>query len=383
MLPSGHLFQAAIHSYASKALCDFYPKMKHRSTLAYFAGPPFSRRSLSSLGNPMFPEKKQQDLADVMDEHSKELRNNKGTDKSGGVADVLADHGGKIAAVSVVLIVMLIYSYYESGQNRNRIEEAVKSSMYIEPFEIQELRYMNQLRPKDYARIVDCVRKHFSSGEPVSYSRFVAFVRNADSLADIRIRSTHILDRFAAQHLPVTEAASSINSGLSADSNNEQALERAATPQLGNRDKLFDVNALLVLLSMCILGGESDADPTRRLSHYRIEELFNLAVMIETDGGASQRHSEDADAYVESYEQQQAAKISRRKPPWLRLLVTVAVTDVTIYILSFCRNTRTNDRLFDRDRSGTVGRMSFRNCFQSETDGVRDCFSRRFLRSGR
>ena len=76
------------------------------------------RRNLSGV-NPMFAERAIPDKHKISEE-----------------ADFLTRHGGKIAVVALSITFFLVYTYYESGQSKNRVEEELNDEAAIEPYEV-------------------------------------------------------------------------------------------------------------------------------------------------------------------------------------------------------------------------------------------------------
>jgi hypothetical protein len=50
---------------------------------------------------------------------------------------ILANHGGKVAAVAMSLAVFFFYSFYQSGQNRSSLEDKIFDELPLEPYEVQ------------------------------------------------------------------------------------------------------------------------------------------------------------------------------------------------------------------------------------------------------
>ena len=123
----------------------------------------------------MFPERPQPSIASLLDnEHEdSKKKNGGGYGGSGGsksTIDYLADYGGTIGIISIGIIGALIYSYYESIQDRNRVEDKVSDAVKIEPYEIQELRYLNQLTYDQYCTLCNRVIQVHREGSSSSSS---------------------------------------------------------------------------------------------------------------------------------------------------------------------------------------------------------------------
>ena len=56
----------------------------------------------------------------------------------------------------------LLYTYYESGQSKNRVEEELNDQAAIEPYEVNEIRFLNTLTPELYNVLVEACMEHFT-----------------------------------------------------------------------------------------------------------------------------------------------------------------------------------------------------------------------------
>jgi hypothetical protein len=130
-----------------------------------------SVRGLSSFGNPMFPHRATPDLATLMDEKEKQRNDD------GPTGDFLADHGGKITFAVFGLIAGLIYTYYESGQDRNRVEDGIADSAILEPMEIQDLRLANEMSVEVYYALIQQTKEFFPAGK-ATYKQFLHFLKH-------------------------------------------------------------------------------------------------------------------------------------------------------------------------------------------------------------
>ena len=118
--------------------------------------------------SPMFPERPVPELPSSL------------SDKGVGAAvsseaDFLTRHGGKVAAVALSVAFGLIYTYYESIQSKNRVEEELNADAALEPYEINEIRFLNTMTPEVFDSLVAACMEHFEGGV-ATYADFVAFV---------------------------------------------------------------------------------------------------------------------------------------------------------------------------------------------------------------
>jgi hypothetical protein len=144
-------------------------------------------RYLSSLGSPMFPERKLPELADLMD-------NAAGQSKPKGKIDdddFLSNHGGKVALIGFALTVGLIYRWVKNGSNKNDAEKEIRNSFPVDPAEISDIRHSNSITQEEFLTIVRGIPEAFPSGA-ASYSEFIKYVRSS---LGRNINYGHILDR--------------------------------------------------------------------------------------------------------------------------------------------------------------------------------------------
>ena len=72
-------------------------------------------------------------------------------------------HGGKVAAGALALTAVIIYTYYESGRSKTAVEEGLNNRMIIEPYEVNEIRFLNNLTPAVYEALSTACLSHFAS----------------------------------------------------------------------------------------------------------------------------------------------------------------------------------------------------------------------------
>ena len=190
-------------------------------------------RYFSSLGNPMFPERPQPSIASLLDNEYEDSKKRSSGGGSGGsegsktTIDYLASYGGTIGIISIGIIGALIYSYYESIQDRNRIEDKVSDAIKIEPYEIQELRYLNQLTYDQYCTLcnrviqvhregnrsitirdtghIDSPSMSVRSSMSMSYRVFIGILVEFAKSHELSFRSMHLLDRLVLAYLTTEE----------------------------------------------------------------------------------------------------------------------------------------------------------------------------------
>ena len=154
------------------------------------------RRQLSSLGgsNPMFPERAVPEAATAADKH-----------KISDEADFLTRHGGKVALVALSVAIALFYTYYESGQSKNRVEDALNNEATIEPYEINEIRFLNTLTAQLYDTLTESCLLQFPSGM-TTYPEFVAFVNSFMSRYNAEMLKTRVKQAPSSSQQVSTEA---------------------------------------------------------------------------------------------------------------------------------------------------------------------------------
>lgn len=251
----------------------------------------FTRRPMSSLGSPMFPHRPRPELHTF--EEGVESIKKAGTDPSGqsgerGAIDILAEHGGKIALVVFGGVVALIYTYYLSGKDRNRIEDKIADAVYIEPYEVQELRFFNKLSYDEFGQVVSQARAAFPSGQ-ASYAEFMRFLKRdvvltpssngwqdpegtvAPVRSKLELKSTYLFDRMmmglsSTKVKETSQATGDAETTLSAPAQRVQWTEEQWSLEL--------------LLGMLNLAMVSDAEA-------RVQALFELADGAGRTAGAS------------------------------------------------------------------------------------------------
>lgn len=72
-------------------------------------------------------------------------------------------HGGKVAGVALALTAVIIYTYYESGKSKTAVEDGLNEQMVIEPYEVNEIRFLNNLTPAVYESLSAACLDHFST----------------------------------------------------------------------------------------------------------------------------------------------------------------------------------------------------------------------------
>ena len=284
-----------------------------------------SGRMLSSLGSPMFPHRPRAELETFEEaiENSKKakLNNNNGGPENKGFIDILADHGGKIALVVFGGIVALVYSYYLSGQDRNKIEDKISDEVFVEPYEIQELRYTNNMDVDSYNEISTQVKRAFPSGQ-ATYKEFLKFLKqdvrvspvpnifmnpsggSAEGSDRLVLRSTHLLDRIVIglcatqqqqqqEQLAVSSnnnstdnTTSSSNSPYSSQNTNDTPPPTTTTTTVSWMDTVLEVDLLLVMLNLTM---RADAES-------RVQALFHLATLSDSFTQSSGGSSSDSTA---------------------------------------------------------------------------------------
>ena len=84
-------------------------------------------------------------------------------------------HGGKVAGAALALTAVIIYTYYESGKSKTAVEDGLNEQMVIEPYEVNEIRFLNNLTPAVYESLSAACLDHFSTWSRrgrVSYPSF-------------------------------------------------------------------------------------------------------------------------------------------------------------------------------------------------------------------
>lgn len=72
-------------------------------------------------------------------------------------------HITKIAGAALALTAVIIYTYYESGRSKTAVEDGLNEQMVIEPYEVNEIRFLNNLTPAVYESLSAACLDHFST----------------------------------------------------------------------------------------------------------------------------------------------------------------------------------------------------------------------------
>jgi len=133
--------------------------------------------------------------------------------------DFLLNHGGKVALVAFSVSAALIYTYYLSIQNRNKVEEDVEKNLIIEPYELQQLRYANNISKETYLDIIEYIKQQYQvsslSSVQMTYRDFIQTIQTTQSnnntttspltspspLQSHPLTNGHLLDRMIYQHM--------------------------------------------------------------------------------------------------------------------------------------------------------------------------------------
>lgn len=71
------------------------------------------------------------------------------------LGDYFADHAGKVALGALGIAAGLVYTYFLSQQNKSEVESSIENHfLTIEPYELLELRYFNDLSESSLKQIV-------------------------------------------------------------------------------------------------------------------------------------------------------------------------------------------------------------------------------------
>lgn len=263
---------------------------KHASVLRQ------SRRRFSGLGNPMFPERARPELQEL--DKAAAAAASDGTNKKyneKGSPDFLSNHGGKVAIVAFGLAIYLFYGYWRGGQNRTKVEDDVLKFANIEPYELQEMRYLNNLNPQQFNEVADKCRSHFASNDNfATYSEFIAFLKTVRCLSRWKFENSYVLDRFVQSYVTQT---------LDAQYHKERAEDMTGVIDLSMRklkyfpqgeglfsnkisykDVPISVDLLLVVLNLCMVEDASQ----------RVGSLFHLASLHDVDSDEVEASSEAA-----------------------------------------------------------------------------------------
>lgn len=109
----------------------------------------------------------------------------------------VSKHFGKISSVVLGIAGGLIYTYYLSIQDRKKVEEIIETSAAVDPYEILQCRYMNQLSKEEYISVLQALASHISTKQPITYREFINLATQGLAKAQhtAPIQSGFLLDR--------------------------------------------------------------------------------------------------------------------------------------------------------------------------------------------
>jgi hypothetical protein len=164
----------------------------------------------------------------------------------------LSRHGGKVGLVALAVACGIFYTYYKSGQLKSEQEDELAKAASIEPYEINEFRFLNKMDHNKFNSLASMCLDKFPSMQ-LTYSEFVTFVR---SYMGTSIRSGHILDRL-------------ILAKLESELNSEEEQMKLMQP-LWSSKSTFPLPYFLVALNMAV-----DAPAA-----VRCDCLYNLGIAL-------------------------------------------------------------------------------------------------------
>lgn len=151
------------------------------------------------------------------------------TDK---VVKFMDDNGGKLVLLAIGFLVTWGYTYYESMQDRDRIEKSVLHDSNIEPYEIQMLRAKNSIPLDTYKLLMDeFASEGWTWNTEISYTEVV---RTAQRVLP-PLKLAYLLDRAVYHH-----------------ATRKGALLADQTADINAADVNIPVHYFLALLNLCM-----------------------------------------------------------------------------------------------------------------------------------
>lgn len=80
-----------------------------------------------------------------------------------------------MAAAAIALTAAILYTYYESGRSKTSVEDKLNDQMVIEPYEVNEIRFLNHLTPSVYDALVVACMEQFSSSPATQQGEITLF----------------------------------------------------------------------------------------------------------------------------------------------------------------------------------------------------------------
>lgn len=260
---------------------------------------------MSSLGNPMFPERPRPDLKELdMAASAATNSTNKKLNES-ATPDFLSRHGGKVALVAFSLAAYLFYGYWRGGQNRNKVEEDVLKFANIEPYEIQEMRYLNNVTQQQFNEVADKCRSQFSTNDNfASYNEFIAYLKTIRCLKQWKFENSYVMDRFIQSYVTQTldaqynkDRADAIVGVIDVSQRKSKyfALDELTPTKVSYKDVPISIDLLLVVFNICMV--EDASERVGSLFHLASSSTIasdDLASSGEEEGGTVSTSSSDA-----------------------------------------------------------------------------------------
>ena len=158
-------------------------------------------RQLNSLagGNPMFPHRNLEPITPAAQPDEKDKGAKKGG-KKGQDDDFWSRHGGKVGLGALAATSFMLYSYFVGQMNQKSCEDGIADATPLEPYEVTELRYANNLTYEIYEDLLRECRRGLP--ERVRYAVFTAFVTDClQKKYKKRVSLGHLIDRVVQVHL--------------------------------------------------------------------------------------------------------------------------------------------------------------------------------------
>ena len=80
-----------------------------------------------------------------------------------------------MAAAAIALTAAILYTYYESGRSKTSVEDRLNDQMVIEPYEVNEIRFLNNLTPTVYDALAVACMNNFSSSPTTQQGEMTSF----------------------------------------------------------------------------------------------------------------------------------------------------------------------------------------------------------------
>lgn len=122
---------------------------------------------------------------------------------STGFSWLLENHGGKVGLAAIAVGGGFIWSYFEGGSQRSKLENTIEQNFLLEPYETLLARYSNKF---PLEKLNEIIFNEFH--DDILGNRFIYyenFVSRLESKCGLKLNNTYLLDRALASYIERAE----------------------------------------------------------------------------------------------------------------------------------------------------------------------------------